>query len=148
MRGEAAVEAICELTFAEREILSSRRRPIVLLRKRPESGLANQIAPGNPRIGVMLPYTPVHHLLLRKADIPLVMTSGNQADEPIAHDDLDAVQRLHGIADFFLVHDRPIHVRCDDSVTGVIDGVEMPIRRSRGYAPEPIQLPFECPQPI
>ena len=75
------------------------------------------------------------------------MTSGNRSDEPIAYQD-DAVEKLAGIADLFLTHDRPIHVRCDDSVTRVVDGVELPVRRSRGYAPRPIALPFECPRPI
>ena len=97
----------------------------------------------------MLPYTPLHHLLLRAVGgIPLVMTSGNRSDEPIAYRDDEAMEKLAGIADLFLVHNRPIHVRCDDSVTRVVDGVEQPLRRSRGYAPRPIELPFECPQPI
>jgi hydrogenase maturation protein HypF len=96
----------------------------------------------------MLPYTPLHHLLLREVGGPLVMTSGNRSDEPIAYEDADAVRRLAGIADLFLTHDRPIHVRCDDSVTRVVGGAELPLRRSRGYAPLPIPLPFECPRPI
>ncbi len=97
----------------------------------------------------MLPYTPLHHLLLRAVgEAPLVMTSGNRSDEPIASDDAEALSRLADIADLFLVHDRPIRVRCDDSVTRVVDGTEMPLRRSRGYAPEPIALPFECTTPI
>src|SRR5262249_1604021 len=100
-------------------------------------------------LGMMLPYTPLHHLLLRAVNgIPLVMTSGNRSDEPIAYDDADALQRLAGIADLFLTHNRPIRVRCDDSVTRIVDGVELPLRRSRGYAPQPISLPFECPRPI
>ncbi len=97
----------------------------------------------------MLPYTPLHHLLMRTvAGAPLVMTSGNRSDEPIAYRDDDAVERLAGIADLFLVHDRPIHVRCDDSVTRVVAGAELPVRRSRGYAPRPIELPFDCPRPM
>ena len=96
----------------------------------------------------MLPYTPLHHLLLRAVgDTPLVMTSGNRSDEPIAYED-DVVEKLAGIADLFLVHDRAIHVRCDDSVSRVVDGVELPVRRSRGYAPQPMPLPMECPRPI
>jgi len=102
----------------------------------------------NPRIGVMLPYTPLHHLLLRDIGVPLVMTSGNQSDEPIAYREPDVFERLRGIADVFLIHNRPIHVRCDDSVTRVIGGIESPIRRSRGYAPLPIALPLSCPAPI
>src|SRR5262245_29875112 len=97
----------------------------------------------------MLPYTPLHHLLLRECSgLPLVMTSGNVCDEPIVYQEDEAYRRLAGIADCFLVHNRPIHVRCDDSVVRVIDDREMPIRRSRGYAPRPIELPFECPYPI
>jgi hydrogenase maturation protein HypF len=141
-----AVDALCAAAPAERALLRSPQRPIVLLRK--QNGVAEAVAPGNPCLGVMLPYTPLHHLLLRRLDVPLVMTSGNRSDEPIAHDDADALRRLHGIADVFLTHNRPIHVRCDDSVTRVIDGQEVPLRRSRGYAPQPITLPFECRQPI
>ena len=107
------------------------------------------IAPGNPFIGVMLPYTPLHHLLMNEIEgRPLVMTSGNRSDEPIAFEEPDAVERLSGIADICLTNDRPIHVRCDDSVIRVIDGVESPIRRSRGFAPQPIALPMKCPAPI
>src|SRR5262249_42249601 len=98
--------------------------------------------------GVMLPYTPLHHLLLRAAGAPLVMTSGNRSDEPIAYQDDEALTKLAGIADVFLIHDRAIHIRCDDSVTRVVDGVELPLRRSRGYAPRPVELPSECPGPI
>lgn len=147
----AAAEAFCEVAPAERELLCSRRRPIVLLQRRPgcPSPISAAVAPGNPTLGVMLPYTPLHYLLLRAVGgIPLVMTSGNCADEPIAYDDADALARLGGIADLFLLHDRPIHVRCDDSVTRIVHGAEMPLRRSRGYAPEPIPLPFDCREPI
>jgi hydrogenase maturation protein HypF len=145
----AAAEALCEVQPAEREFLLSVRRPIVLLRKRPGAAVAEEVAPRNPFLGVLLPYTPLHHLLLRAMEgVPLVMTSGNRSDEPIAYEDQDAVERLAGIADLFLTHDRPIRVRCDDSVTRVVDGGELPLRRSRGYAPQPIPLPMECPLPI
>jgi hydrogenase maturation protein HypF len=144
-----SAESLCHIDERERRLLNSPRRPIVLLRKRAGATIANAVAPGNPYLGVMLPYTPLHHLLLRKmGDIPLVMTSGNRSDEPIAYEDDDARRRLAGIADVFLTHDRPIHVRCDDSVTRVVAGKELPLRRSRGYAPQPISLPFECPRPI
>ena len=104
------------------------------------------VAPGNPCLGVMLPYTPLHHLLLEALEpLPLVMTSGNRSDEPIAYDDGDAERRLAGIADLFLTHDRPIQIRCDDSVTRVVAGIELPVRRSRGYAPQPIRLPVAVP---
>jgi hydrogenase maturation protein HypF len=138
----------CDATAEERELLSSPRRPIVLLRRRPGARLAEGVAPRNPFVGVMMPYTPLHHLLLDElAGMPLVMTSGNQSDEPIAFDDHDAWQRLAGIADLFLSNDRPIHLRCDDSVTRVVAGAELPIRRSRGKAPEPISLPVPCRRP-
>jgi hydrogenase maturation protein HypF len=144
-----SAEALCEIDDAERKLLTSSRRPIVLLRQHGNNDLARQVAPDNPYLGVMLPYTPLHHLLLREmGGIPLVMTSGNRSDEPIAYDEPDAIERLSGIADVFLVHDRPIHVRCDDSVTRVINGAESPIRRSRGYAPQPIPLPMSCPECI
>jgi hydrogenase maturation protein HypF len=149
MRDVETAARICDLGDEERDLLLSPRRPIVLLRKRPGAAIADGVAPGNPRLGVMLPYTPLHHLLLAEMDgQPLVMTSGNRSDEPIAYEDADAVQRLGGIADLFLTHDRPIHVRCDDSVTRVMGKNESPIRRSRGYAPQPVALPMDCPQPV
>jgi hydrogenase maturation protein HypF len=144
-----AAEAFCEVDATERVLLQSPRAPIVLLRKRPTVRIAEEVAPGNPFLGVMLPYTPLHHLLIRATEgIPLVMTSGNRSDEPISYQDEEALEKLRGIADLFLVHDRPIHVRCDDSVTRIVDGEELPIRRSRGYAPRPAELPFACPRPI
>jgi hydrogenase maturation protein HypF len=149
VRDAAGVQAFCEIGERERELLLSPGRPIVLLLKRPESAIAAEVAPRNPWLGVMLPYTPLHHLLLRAADgMPLVMTSGNRSDEPIAYQDDEALEKLTGIADLFLVHDRPIHVRCDDSVTRVVDGAELPVRRSRGYAPRPVTLPLQCPRPV
>ena len=141
--------SLCELSSAETRILSSPRRPIVLLKRRQDAPIAEMVAPGNPTLGVMLPYTPLHHLILSELDgNPLVMTSGNASDEPIAYEDEDAVARLAGIADLFLTHDRPIHLRCDDSVTRVVAESELPLRRSRGYAPAPVELPVACPMPI
>jgi hydrogenase maturation protein HypF len=143
-----AAAELCDVGAAERKLLCSPRAPIVLLRKRRPDAVAEEVAPRNPYLGVMLPYTPLHHLLVRAvAGTPLVMTSGNRSDEPIAYED-DAPQRLAGIADLFLVHNRPIHVRCDDSVTRVVDGVEFLVRRSRGYAPRPVELPFACPRSL
>ncbi len=140
---------LCEINSAERDLLVSPRRPIVLLRKRPTSRVTNEAAPANPLLGIMLPYSPLHHLLVRTLkDVPLVMTSGNRSDEPIAFEDTDALRRLDGIADLFLTHDRPIHVRCEDSVTRVVAGEEMPLRRSRGEAPRTLPLPFRCRNPI
>jgi hydrogenase maturation protein HypF len=145
----AAAQRLCEVAPDERELLLSPRRPIVLLRKRLGVSVAEAVAPRNPSLGVLLPYTPLHHLLLRALDgVPLVLTSGNRSDEPIAFDDSDARARLAGIADYFLTHDRPIHLRCDDSVTRVVAGAELPIRRSRGYAPQPLPLPMACPVPM
>jgi hydrogenase maturation protein HypF len=145
----AAAAELCEIQPAERQLLESVRRPIVLLRKRAGAAIAEEVAPRNPYLGVMLPYTPLHHLLLRAVEgSPLVMTSGNRSDEPIAYEDADVLRRLADIADLFLIHDRPIHVRSDDSVTRVVDGGEVPLRRSRGYAPQPLPLPQECPRPI
>jgi hydrogenase maturation protein HypF len=140
---------LCHLSARERTLLESRRAPIVLLERR--SGgfprVASQVAPGRSTLGVMLPSAPIHHLLFQElGGVPLVMTSGNRSDEPIAIDET-ALQQLNGIADAFLVHDRPIHVRSDDSVTRIIDDDEAPIRRSRGYAPEPVSLPMESVVP-
>lgn len=143
-----AAHEICELGPGEHALLVSLRRPIVLLRRRPGAPVAEQVAPGNPFLGVVLPYSPLHHLLLRDMKgTPLVMTSGNRSDEPIAYEDHDARERLSGIADVILTHDRPIHLRCDDSVAQWVAGAELPLRRSRGYAPEPLGLPVSCRRP-
>ncbi len=150
VRDVAAVRKLCELDDRERELILSPARPIVLLRKRLDGpAVAEEVAPGNPFLGVMLPYTPLQHLLLNDLGpgAVLVMTSGNRSDEPIAYEDDDARRRLAGIADIFLTHDRAIHVRCDDSVSRVVDGEELPVRRSRGYAPRPIAMPLACGVP-
>jgi hydrogenase maturation protein HypF len=130
----------CEVNEEEEDLLSSPRRPIVLLREKVGSGLSREVAPGLEQQGIFLPYTPLHHLLLREVDVPLVMTSGNLSEEPIAKDNEEALRRLADIADAFLLHDRDILVRYDDSVTRVIGGAEYPIRRARGYAPYPVKL--------
>jgi hydrogenase maturation protein HypF len=145
----ATVERYCEVNDGERKLLTSRERPIVLLRRRSDCLIPPVVAPGNNYLGVMLPYTPLHYLLLEPADgfpIALVMTSGNYSEEPIATDNDEAQERLSGLADAFLLHDRDIHARCDDSVTRVFAGAELPVRRSRGYAPYPVHLPFSTPQ--
>jgi hydrogenase maturation protein HypF len=143
---------LVELGDDEASLLESPQRPIVLLAQRAGGALSELVAPQNPALGVLLPYTPLHHLLFSPvpgsaAPVPgpLVMTSGNLTDEPICFEDHDARQRLGAIADAWLVHDRPIHVPCDDSVVQMASGAEMPIRRSRGYAPLPVRLPFDAP---
>ncbi|BBB91894.1 MAG TPA: carbamoyltransferase HypF [Methylomusa anaerophila] len=134
-----AVKQQCLVSQVEAELLTGAVRPIVLLDKSPAYNLAQQVAPGNPRIGVMLPYTPAHELLLGPDDV-WVMTSGNTSDEPIAYEDGDALERLNPIADYFLVHNRDIYRRADDSVVRIFSGKPYILRRSRGYTPSPIHL--------
>jgi hydrogenase maturation protein HypF len=129
-------------------LLRSSARPIVLAPRRPDAPVASSVAPGAPELGVMLPYTPLHHLLMNDvAGAALVMTSGNMSDEPIAYRDDDALERLGAIADVFLVHDRPIETRTDDSVVRSVRGRQLMLRRSRGYVPEPLTLPIAAAQP-
>ena len=128
----------------EAELLYSAARPIVLLQRREGAPVAPSVAPGSPWLGIMTPYTPLHHLLLADFGAPLVMTSGNRSDEPIALEDDEARERLAGIADAFLGHDRPIHRRCEDSVVRP----ELTLRRSRGLAPATLGLPFAAPRPV
>ncbi len=123
----------------EERVLRSPECPIVLLRST-AGELAPEIAPGNPNLGVLLPYTPLHHLLMRELDRPAVATSGNLSDEPICTDEHDALQRLKGIADLFLVHDRPIVRHVDDSIVRIVAGRELVLRRARGFAPLPVQI--------
>ncbi|GAB4239280.1 MAG: carbamoyltransferase HypF [Acidobacteriota bacterium] len=137
----AAVEEICRVSPQERDLLQAPESPIVLLRRRtdvPETRIAPAVAPGNPYLGVMLPYSPLHHLLMAELEEPIVATSGNVSDEPICIDNEEALVRLAGIADFFLVHDRPIARHVDDSVACVRLGRELILRRARGYAPLPV----------
>jgi len=124
----------------ERRLLTSPERPIVLVRKRPGGRIAEEVAPRNQMVGLFLPHSPLHHLLLADARRPLVMTSGNVSDEPIACDNDDALQRLGGIADLFVVHDRDIHMACDDSVATIIADTPTVLRRGRGYVPRPVPL--------
>ena len=134
------VRTFARITTLEERMLSGIERPIVLLEKLPGSRIASLVAPGNRYYGVMLPYTPLHHLLLKQFSA-LVMTSGNRTDEPIAFEDGDATCRLDGIADGFLAHDRRIHVRTDDSIVRSMGGEPLLLRRSRGYVPRGVILP-------
>ncbi len=141
------VKRHCHVSAAEEALLTSPQCPIVLLARRPESTIVPQVTPGNRTLGVMLPYTPLHHVLLRDVGRPLVMTSGNLSEEPIAQDNDEAQRRLGRLCDYFLFHNRDIYARYDDSVWHVLDleqgeVLPQPLRRARGYAPFPISLPF------
>ena len=164
------VKQHCFVSDAERDLLQSTARPIVLLKKKSESTIVEEVSPKQNWLGVMLPYTPLHFLLFAESIHhssfilhPLVMTSGNLSEEPIATDNDEARKRLSKLADAFLMHNRDIHIRCDDSVVRVFDDKPLsidnetspavhrpplvyPIRRSRGYAPFPVKLPFDAPQ--
>ena len=137
------IRAYAHISNDEAHLLTAKERPIVLLRTRDNPELSPAVAPGNKYLGFLLPYTPVHHLLL--GERPLVMTSGNFSDEPIVKDNDEALARLATMADAFLLHNRDIHVVCDDSVTRVFETRELPIRRSRGYSPMPVKLSHPGP---
>jgi hydrogenase maturation protein HypF len=138
------VEQYVQVQDEEAALLLSKERPIVLLRRRSTATPSPLVAPGNNHLGFFLPYSPLHHLLL--GEKPLVMTSGNRSDEPIVRDNDEACERLADLADAFLTHNRDIHVVCDDSVVRVFEGRELPLRRSRGYAPLPVNLATPGPQ--
>jgi len=140
--------ALVEIEPEAEALLAGPRRPIVILRRRPGAPVAPAVAPDTDELGVMLPYTPLHHLLLAEIGEAIVLTSGNVSDEPIAYDDSDARARLGKIADAFLIHDRPIVARCEDSVIRLFRGRPYPIRRSRGYAPGPIPVVRRSAEPI
>lgn len=135
----AEAQAIARISEMEERLLLSSEAPIVLLR-RGDAGVAAAVAPGNPNLGVMLPSTPLHHLLLRSLGRPVIATSGNLGDEPICIDEHEALDRLRGLADVFLVHNRPIVRHVDDSIVRIMAGRELVLRRARGYAPLPVQL--------
>ena len=139
---------LVELTDVGMALLTSPRRPIVLAPRRASGAVAPGVAPGLAELGVMLPYSPLHHVLLAAVGRPVVMTSGNLSDEPIAHTDDDAVDRLGPLVDGIMTHDRPIHIRCDDSVVRSRGDVTQVLRRSRGYAPEPIYLATPASRPV
>src|ERR1039458_241962 len=141
-----AIKAACDVSLLEERLLRSAEAPIVLLHRKnsalrtPDPALPASLAPGNPNLGVMLPYTPLHHLLLSALGFPVVATSGNLSDEPICTDEHEALERLGNITDLFMVHNRPIVRHVDDSIVRVMMGRELVLRRARGYAPLPIQL--------
>jgi hydrogenase maturation protein HypF len=134
------IERMCVVDDGSRELLASKERPIVILPRQTDNKVALSAAPGQGTLGVMLPYTPLHHLLLADGLASLVMTSGNRGDEPIAYRNAEALERLGTIADFFLVHNREIHTRCDDSVVKPFRGRPTFMRRARGFVPFPIRL--------
>ena len=138
----------CEVGRLEHRLLLSPESPIVLLRRRAavRGTVARAVAPGNPYLGVMLPYTPLHHLLMREAGFPVVATSGNLSEEPICTDELEALHRLHDVADVFLIHNRPIVRHVDDSIVRVLLDRELVLRRARGYAPLPVAVRNPLPQ--
>ena len=161
----AAARRLAEIDSVAADLLTSPARPIVLLPRRPEAAVAAATAPGNRQLGIMLPYTPLHHLLLaalagrpgrprqagqagQAGSRPMVLTSGNVSDEPIVYRDEEALARLGGIADAFVVHDRAIHIRTDDSVARTFRGRPMLLRRSRGYVPEPVAVASGFPRPV
>lgn len=137
------VRRYCHVSPEETRLLTSPASPIVLLDRRitPASAIADEVAPGHPSLGVMLPYTPLHHLLLARLDFPIVATSGNRSDEPLCTTEASARRDLAEIADLLLTHDRPIVRAVDDSVARVLLGTEQVLRRARGYAPLPLALP-------
>ena len=144
VRDARVADGLVNMDPAERLLLTGSRKPIVLLARRVAERLGASVAPGNPDLGLMLPYTPLHVLLIEAPGTDaLVMTSGNLSGEPIVTDDDAARERLSSIVDAWLLHDRPIHVPCDDSVARFVGGAELPLRRSRGHAPLPIALPFD-----
>jgi hydrogenase maturation protein HypF len=140
-----SVRRWCRVSPDEEDVLRSPAAPIVLLEPSGEPGIAPEAAMSSPFLGVMLPYSPLHHLLMRAFPHPVVATSGNRSDEPIAIANEEARERLTGIADVFLAHDRPIARPVDDSVVRLSRGRVQPFRRARGYAPLPVRVPFEMP---
>lgn len=141
-RDGRAVSQQCEVSPFERKLLLSPEKPIVILRRLPDSTVAEDVAPGQKYLGFMLPYTPLHHMILEGTCKILVLTSGNISDEPICYENVEAKERLSSIADFFLLHDREIETRCDDSVTREFAGTEYILRRGRGYSPRPLGFRF------
>jgi hydrogenase maturation protein HypF len=148
-KGIGMVRELCEVSDQEARMLLSPASPIVLLKKQTGiTSVAQDVAPRNPYLGIMLPYTPLHHLLMHELDMPIVATSGNISDEPMCIDEREAVKKLGTIADLFLVHNRPIRRYVDDSIVRIVDGREMVVRRARGYAPLPLRTKASVPEPL
>jgi hydrogenase maturation protein HypF len=141
-------EQFCTITEIEKHFLLSPQRPIVLVEKKKSTGIAENVAPGNKYLGIFLPYTPLHQILMSGSFPALVMTSANISEEPLCADNEEALNRLHGIADYFLMHNRRIHQRCDDSVIAHAGTLTVILRRSRGFAPEPVILPVTIPDSL
>jgi hydrogenase maturation protein HypF len=139
---------VAMLADEEQQLLESTARPIVLTTRRPGCALAPEVAPDNPLVGLLLPYTPLHHLIMREVRRPIVMTSGNLSEEPIAYRNDEALTRLKNIADLFLMHDRDIETPCDDSVARIIDGHPAVLRRARGHVPRPITVDSAFERPV
>ena len=148
VRDVAVARSLADVNEAEARLLSGGTAPIVLVKRKPAAAVSDAVAPGQRTLGVMLPATPLHHLLIRALDRPLVMTSGNRSDEPVAIDERVALDTLAPIADLFLTHDRPIEARCDDSVVRVTGGQARAVRRARGYVPRRVPLAATLPQPV
>ncbi len=142
------VKEYCFVSEVEESLLKSAPRPVIILEKRSEATLPQAVAPGMSTLGFMLPYSPLHHLLFENLNRPLVLTSGNNSNEPICFENEDGLERLAHIADYFLLHDRRIHIRADDSVARVHDDGEMMLRRARGYAPAPVRVAYNFRQQI
>src|SRR5436305_5582038 len=148
VRDLAAASQLAMVSEEEARLLTSVERPIVLLRKKPGAKLAPEVTGDNPLVGIFLPYTPLHHLLLRDVSTPLVMTSANFAEEPMIHRDRDALAQLAEVADLFITHNRVIESRIDDSVVRVIDAVPTVIRRARGYVPREVPVTRAFAEPV
>ncbi len=145
VRDMAQARTLCEVSSSAETLLNSPQAPIVLLPRRPDAPVAANVAPDHPTLGIMLPYTPLHHLLLRELDFAVVATSGNLSDEPICTDEWEAMRRLGHIARAFLIHNRPIVRYVDDSVSWIVADAPRLLRRARGYAPLPVLLPTAAP---
>src|SRR6185436_11432219 len=144
----AAASQLALISEEEAALLTSAERPIVLLRKKPGAKLAPEVTGDNPLVGIFLPYTPLHHLLMRETSKPLVMTSANFAEEPMIHRDAEAFAQLADVADLFITHNRVIESRIDDSVVRVIDAVPTVFRRARGYVPRGVAVTRPFAEPL